>query len=1238
MILNLSGGGINRFVFLLYDYKTNTVLNFQIYDGKSCYKEFNKFIRTGIMSNFENSSVEKENFTILVPRNYVSKQTVQLAQMIRTIILEGYSQYEDMPKMMKTIKTYIKGKNLRDISAENFSNLINSLNIKISMNLESYTCNNDINHKRMGLSTVFLRKYSTVSSTKCSNKAGGFKWETYKSVVMNPDLFDLSGFVSKFWLEVVKPTTNDRPEIKIAIQLKGVLEDLGVRSITHVDTIDVTQQLLVLDAFKHRLNQTSENYNASNRVCQLIIVYKVLGVSSQGRITTPYTTMNSVKPSYNKKNLGSQIPPTMDIKDWGPITENSNTKALTIKLNTNIYAEVNIKDNMNFVSIYEKRLTGKLQLFTFVDVLRLNKNAAKPDYQTFNRVFNDKIISFVNGEISLNVDDIKCKYIDNIQKQGSPNNKIITMDLETREINGVLDPVCVSIYDGKIKKTFWVADFVSSHSMLETAIGFLLIRKYYGYKLYLHNFSYFDGVFLLKVLANMSEINLTKALIRDGRILKLGIQYDKSKNTPKTKSGSYYKGNITIHDSLLILPASLEKLTKVFNCESKGMFPLKLINNPSIALNYKGDIPDMKYFYHPNPITQNKAYIAWLEKYNDYILSFNLNAKWDLKQELVKYCEQDVVSLHMVITTFTKEIYNRFKVDILNYPTLPSIAFAIYRLNYMPSDTIPIITGGVYNDIKKSYYGGFVDVYKVWAENVHGFDVNSLYPSSMEKFAIPVGKGKFFEGDYSLWFKDIFGFVLVEVNAPKNLKRPILPHKIINSDGSQSTIYPVGTWIGWYFTEEIKNAMKYGYEFKIIKGYHFEGKKLFTKYIQELYAIKSSVSPDNPWYTISKLLQNSLYGRFGMSPNMDKNEFFDVDSFDTLLRSGDKDIKDQLDLGSKILVTYSESSVERDPNVSVGVAAAIASWSRIQMTHYIMKYGDSICYIDTDGIKTTSMIDPSEVGTKLGMMKYEGTLKEAVFIAPKVYGGISENLEMTVKVKGLKNPITYWKLKLLLYMDKLEISQDKWVREWNKGSISILNQIYTLSATENKRHIIRDSCGKIVATRPFELLNGLKVTPDTYMLYYFPILLEHKLLQAPQTIDWNLRLNSGPNIIYLPEPLPAVIYLSSPLADIIYLSDPVLHRLAAPYLVPIMFRLSVPHMPLSLPSPCQSEISIKSIPIKSITVKVSVSDNIDNTITIHPSIRAAARSLKISDSTIRRYLKSERKTFVKGRYSFNYVS
>src|SRR5258708_754651 len=143
--------------------------------------------------------------------------------------------------------------------------------------------------------------------------------------------------------------------------------------------------------------------------------------------------------------------------------------------------------------------------------------------------------------------------------------------------------------------------------MLKASIKYLLIRKYYGYKLYLHNFSYFDGVFLLKVLAEMANINLTKVLIRDGRILKLVIQFDKAK-VNKTKSGSEYKGSITIHDSLLILPASLANLSKVFKCESKGMFPLKFINNPNISLSYIGDVPDIKYFYQPDPITQSKAY------------------------------------------------------------------------------------------------------------------------------------------------------------------------------------------------------------------------------------------------------------------------------------------------------------------------------------------------------------------------------------------------------------------------------------------------------------------------------------------------------------------------------------------------------------------------------------------------------------------------------------------------------
>ena len=68
------------------------------------------------------------------------------------------------------------------------------------------------------------------------------------------------------------------------------------------------------------------------------------------------------------------------------------------------------------------------------------------------------------------------------------------------------------------------------------------------------------------------------------------------------------------------------------------------------------------------------------------------------------------------------------------------------------------------------------------------------------------------------------------------------------------------------FSEEINNAIKYGYKFKIIRGYLFESANIFKEYMPQSgglrpYEIKQSKSKDDPMYLISKLLLNSLYGR-----------------------------------------------------------------------------------------------------------------------------------------------------------------------------------------------------------------------------------------------------------------------------------------------------------------------------------------------------------------------------------------
>ncbi|OLD85472.1 MAG: hypothetical protein AUG81_12640 [Verrucomicrobia bacterium 13_1_20CM_4_54_11] len=102
------------------------------------------------------------------------------------------------------------------------------------------------------------------------------------------------------------------------------------------------------------------------------------------------------------------------------------------------------------------------------------------------------------------------------------------------------------------------------------------------------------------------------------------------------------------------------------------------------------------------------------------------------------------------------------------------------------------------------------------------------------------------------------------------------------------------------------------------------------------------------------------------------------------------------------------------------------------MYHYLIKYGNNILAIDTDGIKVDCQIDPTEIDSKeLGKMKYEYTFIEAVFPAPKVYGGILEKPykqyeKELVKVKGLKNPISYGWLKTILNKDRLlPIPQEK---------------------------------------------------------------------------------------------------------------------------------------------------------------------------------------------------------------------
>lgn len=155
----------------------------------------------------------------------------------------------------------------------------------------------------------------------------------------------------------------------------------------------------------------------------------------------------------------------------------------------------------------------------------------------------------------------------------------------------------------------------------------------------------------------------------------------------------------------------------------------------------------------------------------------------------------------------------------------------------------------------------------------------------------------------------------------------------------------------------------------------------------------------------------------------------------------------------------------------MGIASAITAYSRIIMTQFKNLSNNKMYYTDTDSAIMEKPLDESLVGKHLGQMVLERIYKEFISLAPKVYGGITNDNKEIIKIKGFSNKISFNELQSLLQENsKLELHQTKWFRFINKGSISIKSQIYTLVPTANKRNLIYKD-NKLVFTEAFILDN-----------------------------------------------------------------------------------------------------------------------------------------------------------------------
>lgn len=670
-----------------------------------------------------------------------------------------------------------------------------------------------------------------------------------------------------------------------------------------------------------------------------------------------------------------KLPSNNNYSSWGVIMSETD-KVSVIASDNYIYVITHLSETETEIKVFK----NKKLIITFTDVL-----LSRTDVDAFfKRVINSMTYYIRNGAILLSIKELETKFLKTLKRKNVPSaNKIITFDIETLLIDGQHKPYLYSMYDGK--RTYsWFTD--SPQSLFDQ----LLRRKYKNFVCYAHNLSGFDIVFIFRYLAVLhSQGYKITILKKDEKIININIASRKDNIS------------IDIRDSFLILPFSLSKLALQFNVEtSKGIEPV---------LTGKGACEHPEY-----AMSDFKHYSKDIELVED----FNL---W--KQKVQQYCEHDSISLHQVLVKFRSLVKDKWGLDITKYPTTPSLAFAIYRSSYLKDHTIPITQGEVYDFIKESFTGGATEMYKPVSSsrNIYCYDVNSLYPFVMANNKFPVGQILQFEGDPTILSQDDYYWIGdVEVQTKKNLYSPYLQihHNITGAAGGMRTISPNGAFRMKINSPEYYNSLK-DYNIVTSRGYIFRKEDIFSSFINDLYKIRCSYPKSDPMNMISraKHVMNSCYGRFAMAPIRSVQAFVNKEEF---LRLSEKfEILEYIDLidtsparegtDTSLFVNYLDPSLlHKESKTSIGIASAVTSYARVHMSQF--KYPSSqykLYYTDTDSIYIDKPLDDSLVSdVELGKFKLEHVFKEAVFLGPKIYAGITTDDKYICKVKGFKDPKT----------------------------------------------------------------------------------------------------------------------------------------------------------------------------------------------------------------------------------------
>lgn len=402
----------------------------------------------------------------------------------------------------------------------------------------------------------------------------------------------------------------------------------------------------------------------------------------------------------------------------------------------------------------------------------------------------------------------------------------------------------------------------------------------------------------------------------------------------------------------------------------------------------------------------------------------------------------------------------------LNKITIASNALASYKeLNKNFDTYFPKLEFIEDQEIRKSYRGGFTYLNPIYKDVLVGsglvLDVNSLYPSVMKYERLPYGKPEYFQGQYKedklypLYVQTFTcSFELKEGFIPtiqiKNNMSFVPNEYLESSNGDIVTLTMSNIDLELFFKHYNVYDITYdsGYKFRCLTG-------LFTNYIDKWSEskIEAKKEKNGAMYLISKLMLNSLYGKFGLNPKVRSKSVALSEDDIVIYPMNEEEIRDALYIPVATFIT----AYARRKTITTSQKIKEYSKNKYGKDLYVYSDTDSIhCLFDTELDENKNIIlkndkelyDILDIDDyKLGFWKLESVFTKAKFLRQKCY--IEQNndkLNTTIAglPKRLSNIINFDNFKEGFTTMGMELDKPKLMYKHVKGGIVLVRNDFSI--------------------------------------------------------------------------------------------------------------------------------------------------------------------------------------------------